>query len=90
MITPETCGRTVTVAAGVTVPSASRVTGTSASRAGAMPTVVGGRPPRRPKAPGFPAVLLVPCARKMASPIAAATSSSTRRVIQGLLRDSCQ
>ena len=54
-MTPETCGLTVTVAAGVTVPRASSVIGTSATVAVATPTVVAGRPPRPPpKPPGPP------------------------------------
>ena len=44
---PETCGVTVTVAAGVTVPRPSMVIGMSVRVAVATPTVVDGRPPVR-------------------------------------------
>src|ERR1700744_4611605 len=53
-MTPPTCGVTVTVASGVTVPRASMVIGTSASIAVAIPTVVCGRPPPRPPGPPGP------------------------------------
>jgi hypothetical protein len=43
-ITPETCGRTRTVACGVTVPRASRTMGMLARSAVATPTVVAGAP----------------------------------------------
>src|SRR5580693_23787 len=49
-MTPDTWGVTVTLAAEVTVPSASIITGMSARRAVATPTVLGG-PPRPPAAP---------------------------------------
>src|SRR6187455_515951 len=56
VMTPETCGRTVTVTTGVTVPSASRTTGRSACVATATPTALGGAPRApRPPPPGPPA-----------------------------------
>src|SRR5664279_2477037 len=61
--TPETCAATVTVASGVTVPSASRKTGMSSLRARATPTVLApaapapARAPRAPGAPELPAAL---------------------------------
>ncbi|AMM23390.1 hypothetical protein [Variovorax sp. PAMC 28711] len=42
VMTPLTCGRSVTVVTGVTVPSASMITGMSARLATAMPTVTVG------------------------------------------------
>src|SRR6187431_90477 len=55
-MTPDTCGRTVTVTTGVTVPSASRTTGRLACVATATPTALGGAPrPPRPPPPGPPA-----------------------------------
>ena len=51
--TPETCGRTRTVACGTTVPSASSTTGMSMRSAVATPTVVAG-PPRPPPGPPAP------------------------------------
>jgi len=42
--TPDTCARTVAVAIGVTVPSASICTGKLSRLAAATPTVAGGRP----------------------------------------------
>ena len=75
VITPLTCGTTVTVAAGVTVPSASSVTGTSALTAVATPTVVEGRRPPRPPGPPAPSLRWdMATASQIAPPRAASTS----------------
>ncbi|MNT05737.1 hypothetical protein D3C72_1403690 [compost metagenome] len=52
--TPDTCGCTVTLASGVTVPSASSCTGMSACRATAVPTVLEAGPPPPARPPGPP------------------------------------
>src|SRR3569623_668077 len=75
--TPETCGRTVAVAEGVTVPSASSVTGMSARSAAATPTVVAGPPlpPGRMPAAGLLAALFA-CVRCQTSHPSAASRTT--------------
>ena len=53
--TPDTCGRTLTLACGVTVPRASRMTGSRLLSAVATPTVLAGAP-RLPPGPLVPLV----------------------------------
>src|SRR5436190_257095 len=81
-ITPETWGRTFTVAWGVTVPRASRIIGMLDCSAVATPTVVAGAE-RRPDAPAGAAVLpgasgVGWVSRQASQPVAASAKIATR------------